>query len=286
MGADRATVFFGEILLEAFIYSNTHNNKNTMNNEHIPTVHDFDFNLICEYFLGFERQGPGTPEITRKALGFIEGLDANSIIADMGCGTGGQSMTLASATPAHITGIDLFPAFIERFNEQAWELGLRGRVQGVIGSMDEPPFEPGLLDLIWSEGAIYNIGFERGLREWRKLLKPGGFVAVTENTWFTGQRPREIEDFWNAAYPEIDTIPNKIAAMQRAGYEFVAAFALPEKCWADFYAPQIEALKAFAEKHAGNRAAENLLEAELYEQSLWQKYRSHYGYVFYIGRRT
>jgi hypothetical protein len=36
------------------------------------SVHDFDVNLICEYYSNFARQGPGSPEITIKALGFME----------------------------------------------------------------------------------------------------------------------------------------------------------------------------------------------------------------------
>jgi SAM-dependent methyltransferase len=257
-----------------------------MNNEHIPTIHDLDVKLICEYYLSMERQGPGSPGATLRALGFIEGLDAHSQVADLGCGTGGQTMTLAAATRADITGVDIFPGFVERFNEQAWERGVRERVRAVVGSMDAPPFEPASLDLVWCEGAIYNIGFERGLREWRKYLKPGGWVAVTENTWFTGERPAEIEAFWRAAYPEIDTIPNKIAAMQRAGYEFIAAFALPESLWADFYAAAPEAQRLFLEKHPADPAAEAVVTGERYEKALWDKYKAHYGYVFYIGRSS
>ncbi len=257
-----------------------------MNNEHIPTVHDFDFNLICEYFLSMERQGPGTPEMTLRALGFIDGLTAESRIADLGCGTGGQTMTLANATTGHITGIDLFPEFIDRFNGQAQELGVQDRVQGIVGSMDALPFDRGSLDLIWSEGAIYNIGFERGLSEWREYLRPGGHVAVTDNTWFTDERPEEIQAFWDAASPDIDTIPRKIAAMQRAGYEFVAAFALPESIWDEFYAMQVEAKRVFLQKYAGTPAAETYIEAERYEKSLWDKYKALYGYVFYIGRKA
>ncbi len=256
-----------------------------MNNEHIPTVHDFDFDLICEYFLAFDRQGPGTPEMAVRALSFIEGLDAHSRIADLGCGTGGQTMTLAEALSGDITGLDLFPAFIGRFNEQARERGFADRVRGIVGSMDDLPFADGELDLIWSEGAIYHIGFERGLREWRRCLKPSGYVAVTENTWLTDERPQEIENFWNAAYPEIGTIPEKIAVMQRAGYEFIAAFTLPEKVWEDFYAPQAEAMEAFSEKHPGISTVDKLVFAQRYEKSLWDKYKAHYGYVFYIGRK-
>ncbi len=264
------------------------NNENN-NNGHIPTIHDFDFNLICEYFLSMERQGPGNAEMTLKALGFIEGLTPESRIADLGCGTGGQTMALAAATQGHITGIDLFPAFIDRFNEQARKFNSATappRVHGIVGSMDALPFAKGSLDLVWCEGAIYHIGFERGLREWRDYLKAGGYVAVTENTWFTEERPKEIEDFWNAAYPEIDTIPAKIAAMQRAGYEFVAAFALPEACWEEFYAMQPAAQKVFMQRHANNPAAETYLAAERYEKALWNKYKAYYGYAFYIGRRA
>jgi SAM-dependent methyltransferase len=259
------------------------NNENTNNTT--ATIHDFDFNLVCEYFLILDRQGPGSPEMTLRALGFIDGLDAKSQIADLGCGTGGGTMTLAAATPGRITGLDLFPRFIDKFNEQAWEQGVKSRVEGVVGSMDALPFAESSLDLIWSEGAIYNIGFERGLREWRRFLRPGGYVAVTENTWFTDRRPQEIEAFWQAAYPEIDTIPAKIAAMQRAGYEFTAAFALPEQCWADFYATYPEAQRVFLQKHAGDPAAGAFVASERHEHALWEKYKAHYGYVFYIGRK-
>jgi hypothetical protein len=50
---------------------------------------------IYDYFSNTERQGPGSPEITLKALSFINGLTEKSKIADIGCGTGGQTMVLA-----------------------------------------------------------------------------------------------------------------------------------------------------------------------------------------------
>jgi len=59
------------------------------------SIHEFDVNLIVEYFSKIERQGPGSPEITLKALSFIEHLSANAQVADLGCGTGGQTMVLA-----------------------------------------------------------------------------------------------------------------------------------------------------------------------------------------------
>lgn len=256
-----------------------------MNTEN-KSIHEFEFNLICEYFSSVERQGPGSPETTIKALGFIENLTNESIIADIGCGTGGQTIILARHAPGQITGLDLFPDFIDRLNKNATRLNLQNRVKGVVGSMEKLPFQKEVLDLIWSEGAIYNIGFERGLNEWRAFLKKGGYIAVSEISWFTGERPDEINDFWMNAYPGIDTIPNKVAQMQRAGYIPVATFILPENCWTEyFYPPQIEAQATFLEKYAGNKTAEEFIANQRNEMQLYDKYKAYYGYVFYIGKK-
>ena len=250
------------------------------------SIHDFDLSLICEYYAGLERQGPGSPDATIKALSFIEGLNNTSKIADLGCGTGGQTMVLAQNTEAHITGIDLFPEFIDIFNARASKLELQHRLIGKSGSMESLPFKHEELDLIWSEGAIYNIGFERGLREWRHFLKPGGYVAVTEASWFTSSRPDEVNDFWQSEYPRIDTIANCVNNMQKAGFLPVACFVLPKECWTDnYYKPMVPRHTYFLKKHKGNAKAEALVENLRHEAALYDKFKDHYGYVFYIGRK-
>lgn len=252
----------------------------------IQSIHEFDFHLICEYFASVDRQGPGSPEVTVKALSFIDNLTAQSHIADLGCGTGTQTLTLAEHTTGQITALDLFPDFIDQYNYKVEKSGLQGRTRGIIGSMDNLPFKAEELDLIWSEGAIYNIGFQRGLNEWKKYLKQGGYVAVTEVSWFTSQRPAEINDFWMDAYPEIDTIPNKMAQMQQAGYIPVASFILPENCWTEhFYAPQAEAQELFLKKYAGNKTAEEFIANQRHETQLYYRYKEFYGYTFYIGKK-
>ncbi|MDU1904585.1 MAG: class I SAM-dependent methyltransferase [Dysgonomonas sp.] len=257
-----------------------------MSNENITTIHEFDFTLICEFFSLMERQGPGSPEATLKALSFIDNLTEQSRIADLGCGTGGQTMTLAEHIQGQITGLDLFPDFINIFNRNAEQLGLQDRVKGIVGSMDDLPFREGELDLIWSEGAIYNIGFERGLNEWRKYLTTGGYIAVSESSWFTEERPAEIENYWMAHYPEIDTIPNKVAQIQKAGYVPVATFILPENCWTEHYfAPKVRAEKLFLDKYAGNKSAEEFVALQSHEEEIYRKYKEFYGYVFYIAKK-
>ncbi len=195
-------------------------------------------------------------------------------------------MVLAKHIPGNITGVDLFPKFINLFNQNASRLKLQDRVKGIVQNMDNLPFQENELDLIWSEGAIYNIGFERGLKEWRKFLKPEGYIAVSEASWFTNERPAEIEEFWQDAYPGIDTISNKVAQMEDAGYMPVASFILPENCWTkNFYEPHSSADKVFLKKHAGDKSAKDFITNQRHEMKLYYKYKAFYGYVFYVGKK-
>jgi ubiquinone/menaquinone biosynthesis C-methylase UbiE len=256
-----------------------------LENEH-TSIHDFDFNLINEYFVGLERQGPGSPEATIRALSFIDNLSTESKIADLGCGTGGQTMVLAKNTKGTVTALDLFSGSIDKLNATAGKLDLRDRVKGIAGSMDNLPFQNEEFDLIWSEGAIANIGFEKGLNHWKSFLKKGGYIAVTYESWFTDERPAEIEKFWLDAVPEMGTIGHNISIMQKTGYIPIAAFTLAESCWTDnYFAPQKAAQEAFLKKHPNNKTVDAFIANMRHEAELYSKYKQYYGYVFYIGKK-
>jgi SAM-dependent methyltransferase len=259
--------------------------KNIMTDEN-KSIHEFDLKLICELHEGLERQGPGSPETTIKALSFIDNLNKISRAADLGCGTGGPTMVLAQNIPGNITGLDFYPGFIKTFNDNAKKLNLQERVKGIVGSMENLSFQKEEFDLIWSEGAIAGIGFEKGLKYWKDFLKKDGYIAVTYESWFTDERPAEIEKWWVDNVPEINTIGHNISIMQKAGYIPVAAFILPEKCWTDnYFIPREAAGKALLEKYAGNKTVETFIANMEHEAELYSKYKQYYGYVFYIGKK-
>ncbi|MED1793627.1 class I SAM-dependent methyltransferase [Brevibacillus nitrificans] len=249
-------------------------------------INEFDFALINEFFTELERQGPGSAEETIRALGFIDNLSNKAKIADLGCGTGFQTMVLAKNTEASITALDLYAGSIDKLNSTAGKLGLQNRVKGIVGSMDNLPFQNDELDLIWSEGAIANIGFEKGLNYWKDFLKKDGYIAVTYESWFTDERPAEIEKWWVDAVPEIGTISHNISIIQKTGYIPVAAFTLPESCWIDkYFIPQKARQEEFLKKHAGNKTVEEMIAFMNREADLYSKYKQYYGYVFYIGKK-
>ena len=131
------------------------------------------------------------------------------------------------------------------------------------------------------------MGFEKGLNYWKGFLKKGGYIAVTYESWFTNERPVEIEKWWVEAVPEIDTIGHNISIMQKTGYIPVAAITLPENCWIDtYFTPQKALQEAFLKKYAGNKTVEDFIADNKYEEELYTKYKQYYGYVFYIGKKV
>ena len=264
------------------------NNHNNSNHEHAnSSIHDFNFSLICEYFASISRQGPGSDEMTRKAMAMIPTLGEAQTLADLGCGCGSQTLQLALGTTAQVKALDLFPLFIEKTNERCAKAGVGARVEGIVGDMGQLPFQPASIDVIWSEGAIYNIGFAHGMQLWHAYLRAGGYVAVSEAVWLTEHRPEEIERFWLEAYPEIDTIAAKCAQMKALGYEDIQTFVLPDSCWTtNFYEPQRAAQQLFLERYANNPTAVALVDNQRHEATLYQRYHAYYGYAFFIGRKA
>jgi SAM-dependent methyltransferase len=246
-----------------------------------------DIQLLVDFYKVGARQGPGSQEVTLQALA-LTGIEKGSDIeiADIGCGTGGQTITLAQHTSGTITGIDLFPGFLDILERQAKALGIADRIKTKVQSMDQLDFEEESLDVIWSEGAIYNIGFEKGVNDWRPFLKPGGYLAVSEISWITSSRPREIQDFWEAAYPEIGAISEKIAALEQSGYTPVAHFILPPHCWTDNYYDPLEGrFASFLEQYPNVPMALQLVEETKEEIALYKKYKDYYSYGFYLAKK-
>ena len=140
-----------------------------------------DLELLLDLHIGGERQGRGSDAATRSALA-LSGLTGRSglAVADIGSGTGAATLVLAQDLDASVTAVDLLEPLLDVLGERARRAGIADRITTLAASMDALPFEPGSLDAIWSEGAIYNIGFEHGVRAWRSFLRPGGVLAVTE----------------------------------------------------------------------------------------------------------
>ena len=247
-----------------------------------------DHELLVDLHRDAQRQGPGGDLETRRAIELAM-LDTcvPLKVADIGCGTGASTLQLARSLNAGITAVDLFPEFIEVLTANAARHGLSERITPMVGSMDNLPFGDEEYDVLWSEGAIYNMGFQNGIIAWRRFLKPGGLLVVSELTWITGERPPEIQRHWDAEYAETGTASSKFNQLEKSGYSPVGYFILPEHCWLDnYYRPLQSRFPEFLARYSHSDAAEAIVQAENKEIALYEKYRSYYGYGVYIARKT
>jgi len=242
--------------------------------------------LLVELHEGLPRLGPGNDESTLRALSLCEGLPSDAEILDVGCGTGAQTLVLAASTVGHITAVDLIPDFLAQLDKNVVRQELEDRVEIREADMNELPFPEASFDLIWSEGAIYIMGFDNGLTEWRPLAKPGGYLVVSEVSWFSPDPPQEVSEFWNENYPAIRTVDENLAAARKCGWLPVGHFHLPKEGWVQEYYRQLgERLPEFRQSNAGDPEAQSVADLTELEMSMYSRYSDFYGYEFYVFRR-
>ena len=252
--------------------------------------------LFMELHSGNPREGPGDDESTLKALRMItdrsdwQGRERKADILDVGCGPGMQTLCLAEATGGNITALDHFPQFLDQLTASADEQGLEKRITTVQGDMNDLPFETESFDLIWSEGAIYIMGFEKGLREWRKYLRPGGAIAVSQISWLrddVSDTQKELFDWWMENCPDIRQVEENLAIIEACGYGVLGHFTLPESSWWDgYYASLPNGLERMRERYPDDEKVTALIQMEEEEQRMYREFSDYYGYEFYVMRKV
>jgi ubiquinone/menaquinone biosynthesis C-methylase UbiE len=247
-----------------------------------------DYKLLIDLHKQGYRQGPGGDAETEQALNLAM-IDRGSPlkVADIGCGTGASALLLARLLNAQITAVDLLQDFLDVLNERAESAGVADRISTLACSMDNLPFSNDEFDLIWTEGAIYNIGFKKGVTEWRRFLKAGGLLIASEITWLTSSRPSELQKHWDSEYPEINVASAKIRALEENGYSPIAYFVLPEHCWLDeYYRPMQARFEDFLSRNGNSEAAREIVAAEQREIDLYETHKANISYGVYVARRT
>jgi len=246
---------------------------------------DIDWELLLEIHKDMPRQGSGRDEYTQKAFEMIPVIKQPKIL-DIGCGPGMQTIKLAKLSDGEIIGIDIFQQYLDQLQQLIERENLQDRVKAIKQSMFEIKYPKEFFDIIWAEGTIFVMGFEKGLSEWKKYIKPNGYLAVHEMTWLKENSPKEISDYWKRVYPDITTIEDNIRIIEKCGYKILGYFPLPEDAWWDlYYTPLEKRLKDMRLKFKDNPKAMGMIEEEQLEIDLFRKFNSWYGSVFFVMQK-
>ena len=164
--------------------------------------------IFFEIHQNLPREGPGRNEYTRKAFNMLPKLNHPKIL-DIGCGPGVPTIELAKSSKGVVIGIDIHQPYLDELNKKVRKEKLEKQVKAANKSMFNMDFPKQSFDIIWSEGAIFIIGFEKGLLVWKQYIKPKGFLVVHEMTWLKHNPPKVINDYWKKMYSGIATIEKK-----------------------------------------------------------------------------
>ena len=245
-----------------------------------------DFEAFFALHCDLPREGPGTDEATREAIRRLPPLPPCPRILDLGCGPGRQTLVLARELNVSVTAVDLHEPFLLQLQKAAAAEGLSDRIvirQEDMGSLADPPLS---IDLIWSEGAIYNLGFANGLRTLRSLLRNGGFLVASEATWLQENPPAEVAEFWQQEYPAMTAIDTNIKTATEAGFEVFDYFILPRSGWEEYYQPLRERIEILRPQAANDPALARVLAEHDREISICDRFGDSFGYVFYMMRKA
>ena len=242
--------------------------------------------IFFEVFETLPRQGPGNRASAAKALALCRDLPPSPAVIDLGCGVGGQTLHLAEFTSGNIVAVDSHAPSIERLRATVAEHGLSQRVSPVVGDLSNLEQPPASFDLVWSEGALYNIGIESALRVCHRLLRPDGYLAFTDAVWYKENPPPEVKASFEDDYPTMGRVPDVLAAIKRCGLSLIGHFTLPDEAWwDDFYTPMRHRIEELRGSYADDDEALAVLDQLAQEPEMHQRYSDYYAYEFFVTRR-
>ncbi len=232
------------------------------------------------------RAGPGDNESTRRAFAFMNNLPDHPSILDIGCGPGMQTLELAKISNGTITALDNHQPFLDSLMKKAAKAGLDKRIIPKKQSMFDMDFGGSLFDIVWSEGALYIMGFQNGLRQCSKLLNAKGYLAVTEAVYLKPNPPQPLSAYFKKEYPAMKQDGDCIEMILNEGLHLISHFTLPKSAWLiNYYSPMAEKLDKLMAKYRSNSVASKLFDSAREEIELFKKYSDYFGYEFFIMNR-
>lgn len=230
-----------------------------------------------------DRLSPGSEYTTLNALDKLNLNPHDELdILDIACGVGSSTILLANYFKnSTIEGFDLFKHYKESLDEKIKENNLSDRVFSYQMDMKDPDFANEEFDIVFCEASIEIIGFKKGLKEWKRLLKPEGYMVVSDVSWLKNPSS-ESRKFWKNTYSEIDTIENKVQQIKNGGFEFIDHVIVPKEDWDDYYSKLEDNLN----KLNSDKSARDFISQLKKEIQTYRRNSEDYSYVFYIMKKV
>ena len=172
------------------------------------------------------------------------------------------TLELAKLSHGEVIGIDIDQPALDKFNRNIQDIGLASRVQALNLSLFDMDFSNASFDIIWSEGSIYAIGFESGLREWRRFLKPGYYLVI---------------------HDEQGNINEKLEQISNYHYKLLGYFLLSKETWlAEYFMPLEKLIAEYQMRSTDNPCMLEELQQAQEELDMFHKHPERNSSIYFI----
>lgn len=157
--------------------------------------------LADKYFCGYQRLGiwyedsddatleEAAQRLTRKVADTL-GLRPGERVLDAGCGSGAATVHIADEFGVQVTGLTISPVEAGQGRVKASESGVADQVRFEVGDYHSLPYPDGSFDAVVAFESLFNaMDLNKALLEFRRVLRPGGRVAMSEISKATDSSP-------------------------------------------------------------------------------------------------
>ncbi|MCQ2978811.1 MAG: class I SAM-dependent methyltransferase [Clostridia bacterium] len=257
--------------------------------------------IVWQVISHMPKSTPGTLDNTMDALNMAlskvkyqykkqgKSYDESKIkILNYGCGKGEENIWLLTNSKCQLTMIDNDEVLINDLDQKITKYNLSDRCEIILDDNDftscnELPFSKNSFDIIWTEGAVRFKDFDIIIKMFKKYLKPGGVIVISDYILKDLNMPLELKRYFEQFYPEINTIDNNIAIAENNGLKVNATFIVPDEAWWKYYlAPLREITRELNIEYQMDPDKRKIIEELTLDMTMRDKYKGYYDYAFYI----
>ncbi len=220
-----------------------------------------------EFFSRLPRSEPGGATFTSAYLTQFP-VKATDRLLDIACASGDRATWIARSRGCRVVAVDADARYLPVVRRRCDQGGAGHLVQSIVAAYNALPFGDNAFKYVLAEGAAMPLGLKQALTLWRRVIAPGGQIAVTYPGVVNKDAPSEVRGPLERRMVEpLGTLADYHTVVRAAGYEVVHQVPLQPELWDGFYTDTLRRAWSLVERREAS--AEDPLLQEVQDEARW-----------------